>query len=207
MIVQFCKVTAEPRRRRRQRQPVAVHPHGRHRARSSVFRNGQRDRRHLVAARTRQPARRYGRRRAAPIALAPGRRLGRAGRRTGTAGSRLTLTEPIGAGHRARRSDRPGSTPDGRRTGAMSSSSITPSTPPSTHRHRARQARHGRDAQGRRHHGRRHRRAGQDRRGRRRGRRHGARARAGRHPRPGRRVADERPRHDRRASSPPSRSR
>ena len=54
-------------------------------------------------------------------------------------------------------------------------------------RHRPRQARARRDAQGRRHHGRRHRRAGQDRRGRRRRRRHGARARARRHPRPGRR--------------------
>ncbi len=64
-------------------------------------------------------------------------------------------------------------------------------------RHRARQARHGRDAQGRRHHGRRHARAGPHRRGRRSRRGHGARARPRRHSRPGRRVADERPRHDR----------
>ena len=65
-------------------------------------------------------------------------------------------------------------------------------------RHRARQARHGRDAQGRRDHGRRHARAGEDRRGRRRRRRHGAGAGARRHPRAGRRRPDVRPRHDRR---------
>ena len=65
------------------------------------------------------------------------------------------------------------------------------------HRHRAREARHGRDAQGRRHHGRRHPGAGEDRRGRRCRRRHGARAGARRHPGPGRRVPHERPGHDR----------
>ncbi|RCS87219.1 pyridoxal 5'-phosphate synthase glutaminase subunit PdxT [Brachybacterium alimentarium] len=75
---------------------------------------------------------------------------------------------------------------------------------PGDHRHRHGhrdghgQARHGRDAEGRRHHGRRHGGTGQDRRGRRRGRRHGPRARPGRHPRPGRRLPHERPRHDRR---------
>ena len=48
--------------------------------------------------------------------------------------------------------------------------------------HRARQARHGRDAQGRRDHGRGHPRAGEDRRGRRGGRGDGPGAGAGRHP-------------------------
>ena len=82
----------------------------------------------------------------------------------------------------------------------------TPATP-TAHRHLARQARDGRDAQGRRHHGRRHRRAGEDRRGRRRRRRDGPRAGPRRHPRAGRREPHERPGHDRLASSRPSRSR
>ena len=69
---------------------------------------------------------------------------------------------------------------------------------PHRYRHRAREARDGRDAQGRRDHGRRHTRTGQDRRGRRRGRGDGPRAGAGGHPGAGRRVADERPGHGRR---------
>ena len=98
--------------------------------------------------------------------------------------------------------------PVSRRLGAWLSSTPTGTTQRGTrHRHHPREARHGRDAQGRRDHGRRHRRAGEDRRGRRRGRRDGARAGAGRHPRPGRRVPDERPRHDRRDHRGRSRSR
>ena len=86
-------------------------------------------------------------------------------------------------------------------------SSTEPTSADPGDRHRPRQARDGRDAQGRRDHGRRHRRAGEDRRGRRRGRRDGPRAGARRHPRPGRRLPDERPGHDRRRSSRPCRSR
>ena len=81
---------------------------------------------------------------------------------------------------------------------AVSESARSPAPSPRTRdRHRPRQARHGRAAQGRRDHGRRQRRAGEDRRGRRRRGRHGPGAGARRHPQGRRRGADVRPRHDR----------
>ncbi len=115
-----------------------------------------------------------------------------AGRRQHDHGGAADLGRPpAGAAQQAR----PRAAPRMRRPGVspydcgMAETQNPDAGPPRRHRHHPRQARHGRDAQGRRDHGRGHRRAGQDRRGRRRGRRDGAGAGARGHPGPGRRVA------------------